>query len=62
MAIGIAGTYGPHRLPRVLANMDASMRALAPETRQGRPPLPLALVTRPRESVFGDADLLSRPR
>ena len=61
MAIGIAGTYGPHRLPRVLANMDASMRALAPELAR------VDLLSRwpwspvPADLVFGDADLLSPP-
>ncbi len=61
LALGIAGTYGPHRLPRVLANMDASTRALAPElarvdllSRWPRSPVPADL-------VFGDADLLSPP-
>lgn len=59
--LGIAATYGPHRLPRVLANMDASMRALLPEfsridliSRWPRSPVPADL-------VFGDADLLSPP-
>ena len=57
--LSIAGTYGPHRLPRVLAHMDASMRALLPEystldlfSRWPRSPVPVDL-------VFGDADLLS---
>ena len=59
LVLGIAGTYGPHRLPRVLANMDASTRALAPElarvdliSRWPRSPVPADL-------MFGDADLLS---
>jgi pimeloyl-ACP methyl ester carboxylesterase len=61
LALGIAGTYGPHRLPRVLANMDASMRALAPELAR------VDLLSRwpwspvPADLVFGDADLLSPP-
>jgi pimeloyl-ACP methyl ester carboxylesterase len=57
--LSIAGTYSPHRLPRVLANMDASMRALLPEyctvdliSRWPGSPVPVDL-------VFGDADLLS---
>lgn len=57
--LSIAGTYGPHRLPRVLANMDASMRALLPEystvdliSRWPRSPVPVDL-------VFGNANLLS---
>ncbi|HZJ54558.1 MAG TPA: alpha/beta hydrolase [Myxococcaceae bacterium] len=58
-ALSIAGTYGPHRLPRVVANMDASMRALLPEYSA------LDLISRwprsavPVDLVFGDADLLS---
>jgi pimeloyl-ACP methyl ester carboxylesterase len=59
LVFAIAGTYGPHRLPRVLANMDASARALAPElaavdliSRWPRSPVPADL-------MFGDADLLS---
>ncbi|HEY1332627.1 MAG TPA: alpha/beta hydrolase [Myxococcaceae bacterium] len=59
LALGIAGTYGPHRLPRVLANMDASTKALAPELAR------VDLLSRwpwspvPADLVFGDADLLS---
>jgi pimeloyl-ACP methyl ester carboxylesterase len=59
LVLGIAGTYGPHRLPRVLANMDASTRALAPElarvdliSRWPRSPVPADL-------MCGEADLLS---
>ena len=59
MVLGIAGTYGPHRLPRVLANMNASTRALLPQlakvdliSRWPRSPVPADL-------LFGDADLLS---
>jgi pimeloyl-ACP methyl ester carboxylesterase len=44
LVLGIAGTYGPHRLPRVLANMDASTRALAPELARSTSS-PLASVT-----------------
>jgi len=59
LALGIARAYGPHRLPRVLANMDASTRALAPELAT------VDLISRwprsvvPADLVFGDADLLS---
>jgi len=58
-AVGIAGAYGPHRLPRVLANMDASTRALAPDLAR------VDLISRwprsvvPADLIFGDADLLS---
>ena len=59
MALGIAGAYGLHRLPRVIANMDASTRALAPElatvdliSRWPRSAVPVDL-------IFGEADLLS---
>ena len=58
-ALSIAGTYGPHRLPRILANMNASTRGLLPEyakvdllSRWPRSPVPADL-------LFGDADLLS---
>jgi pimeloyl-ACP methyl ester carboxylesterase len=57
--LSIAGTYGPHRIPRVLANMTASTRALLPQyakvdliSHWPRSPVPADL-------VFGDADLLS---
>ena len=59
MALGIVNSYGPHRLPRVLANMDASMRALAPDLAR------VELISRwprsvvPADLVFGAADLLS---
>jgi len=59
MALSIAATYGPHRLPRVLANMNASTRALAPELAK------VDLISRwprstvPADLIFGDADLLS---
>jgi pimeloyl-ACP methyl ester carboxylesterase len=61
IALSIVRTYGPHRLPRVLANMDASARALLPELSRvdvlshwPRSPLPADL-------IFGDADFLSPP-
>jgi pimeloyl-ACP methyl ester carboxylesterase len=61
IAFSIARTYGPHRLPRVLANMDASTRTLLPELSRvdllshwPRSPVPADL-------VFGDADFLSPP-
>jgi pimeloyl-ACP methyl ester carboxylesterase len=61
IALSICRTYGPHRLPRVLANMDASTRALLPELSKvdlvahwPRSPVPADL-------VFGDADFLSPP-
>ena len=61
IALSICRTYGPHRLPRVLANMDASARALLPELSKvdllshwPRSPVPADL-------VFGDADFLSPP-
>jgi pimeloyl-ACP methyl ester carboxylesterase len=57
--LGIAATYGPHRLPRVLANMRESLRRLMPEfsridlvSRWPRSPVPVDL-------IFGDRDLLS---
>jgi pimeloyl-ACP methyl ester carboxylesterase len=57
--LSIAATYGPHRLPRILANLNASIRALLPEytkvdllSRWPRSPVPVDL-------LFGDADLLS---
>jgi pimeloyl-ACP methyl ester carboxylesterase len=59
--LGIACTYGPHRLPRVLSNLNASMRALLPDfsrvdliSRWPRSPVPVNL-------IFGDADLFSPP-
>ena len=59
IALGIASTYGIHRLPRVLANMDASTRALLPDLSKVDlishwPRSPVAA-----DLVFGDADLLS---
>jgi pimeloyl-ACP methyl ester carboxylesterase len=60
-ALSIVSTYGPHRLFRVLANMDASTRALAPDLSRvdllshwPRSPVPVDL-------IFGDADFLSPP-
>jgi len=59
VALGIAGAYGPHRLPRVIANMDESTRVLAPELAR------VDLISRwprstvPVDLIFGDADLLS---
>jgi pimeloyl-ACP methyl ester carboxylesterase len=57
--LSIAGTYGPHRIPRVLANMNASIRALL--TGYAKVDLishwPRSSV--PTDLVFGDADLLS---
>ena len=57
--LSIAGTYGPHRIPRVLANMNASTRALLPQyakvdliSHWPRSPVPADL-------LFGEADLLS---
>jgi pimeloyl-ACP methyl ester carboxylesterase len=61
LALSIAATYGPHRLPRVLANMDASTRALAPDLAR------VDLLSRwprsqvPADLVFGDCDFLSPP-
>ena len=59
MALGIARAYGPHRLPRVLANMDASTRSLAPELAAVDliSHWPRSVV--PADLIFGDADLLS---